>query len=118
MMIEESIVITDEKYRKGIALDEYQQEFSIVAMEEGKTGGNYMKWGYPQKPGKDRGPTEKSMPWKISLGNRHQAVARLQGMVDLLKQGLKQNRPEPETTTIRIGGGVVVHDTPNDDIPF
>ena len=81
-MIEESIVITEEKYGRGIALDEYQGGYSLVSMHQGKDGNNYLDWIFPQD--KDRKPRDKSLPWKIGLGNKQQAIQRLQMMIAVL----------------------------------
>lgn len=96
-MIEDSIIITDEKYGRGIALDEYKGEYSIVSMRHADNGNNYLDWMFPQV--KDRQPSEKSLPWKISLGNKQQAVQRLRMLLDSL-------------------GDVPAMGDPNSDIPF
>ena len=68
-------VMTDEQYRNGVALEEHEGKISIVRANEGKDGGVYVKWGFPQ--GKDRGPIAKSIPWKVELGDKEEAAAIL-----------------------------------------
>ena len=57
----------DSQYGEGVILDEYNGTFSLVLGNKGKDDKVYKKWGYPQ--GKDRGPIDKSLPWKIPLGD-------------------------------------------------
>ena len=63
---------TDDQYHNGIALEEYEGKYSVVRANKGKDGGTYVKWGYPQ--GKDRSPIEKSIPWKVELGDKQEAI--------------------------------------------
>ena len=60
-------------YGDGILLDEYKNEFSLVAAKR-KDGKTFMEWVYPQKRDGSRAPQEKSLPWKIKLGPRDEAI--------------------------------------------
>ena len=92
----------DDKYHKGVLLQEYNGEFSIVAAQEGKDGAIYKLWCFPQ--GKDRKPVEKSLPWKVKIGgNIEEARATLEYLLAALKDG--QGAMKNETDT-------------GDDIPF
>jgi len=88
-MIEGTFIETNEQYHRGFALDDYQGTVSLVGTEQGKDGKFYMQWVYPQKS-KDgaRGPSEKSIPLKIELGNREQAVTRLEKILSELRGGV------------------------------
>jgi hypothetical protein len=96
-----SYVESDENYHRGYALEEYEGKVSIVAVEIGKDGKTYMKWGFPQffKDG-ERLPAEKALPWKIELGNRQRAISSLNAMAALL------------------GGSTVQDGVSEGDIPF
>ncbi len=60
-------------YGDGILLDEYRNEFSLVAAKR-KDGKTYMEWVFPQKRDGSKEPIDKSLPWKIKLGPRDEAV--------------------------------------------
>ncbi len=82
MMTEFSHFITNEKYRTGPTLEFYGNEYSIVEAQESNTDGKvYKKWGYPQAQG--RKPLDKSIPWKIKLGNK-------EGALDILRMMMKE----------------------------
>ena len=63
---------TDYQYHNGIAIEEYEGKYSIARANRGKDGSVYVKWGFPQ--GKDRNPIEKSIPWKVELGDKQEAI--------------------------------------------
>ncbi len=75
------------KYSDGIMLEEYHDRLSLVAAQEGKGDGTtYKRWCYPQ--GKDRGPLDKAVPWKIELGhNRETAIKMLKDIISFLAPG-------------------------------
>jgi hypothetical protein len=73
---------TDSEYGDGVMLDEYQGTYSLVNAKKGKTGEVYLQWCFPQGP--DRKPREKSIPWKVKLGNQEQALKTLRYFVALL----------------------------------
>lgn len=81
----EVFIKTSEKYGSGVAIDEYQGEFSVVAAREGQDGEVYLRWVYPQL-GKDRKPAEKAIPQKITLGNKQQAIQRLEQLLLFVEQ--------------------------------
>ncbi|MDQ1336167.1 MAG: hypothetical protein QG552_3117 [Thermodesulfobacteriota bacterium] len=60
-------------YGDGILLDEYRNEFSLVAAKR-KDGKTYMEWMFPQKKDGSKQPIDKSLPWKIKLGPRDEAI--------------------------------------------
>lgn len=69
------------EYGEGIMLEEYNGTLSLVAAQEGKDGKVYMRWCYPQK---DKKPIAKSIPWKIKLGNRDEALNIIGQLLDIL----------------------------------
>ena len=64
------------QYGEGIILDNYNGAISLVAARK-KEENVYMEWVYPQKRDGSRGPMEKSLPWKITLGDREAAIKAL-----------------------------------------
>ena len=76
----------DSQYHEGILLDEYQGKYSLVAANKGKDGKVYIKWGYPQKVGEKK-PIEKSLPWKVTLGDKAAARKALLTFADILDGG-------------------------------
>ena len=76
----------DNKYGEGIMLEEYNDRLSLVFAQKPKSGNGtvYKKWCYPQ--GKDRGPLEKAIPWKIHIGrDRQEAIEMLRAIAIQLK---------------------------------
>jgi len=75
----------DSKYGEGIIIDEYRGEFSLISANRGDNETLYEQWVYPQKRG-GKGPIDKSVPWKIKLGNNKEAAMKtlkiLIGMLD------------------------------------
>ena len=86
------------KYKEGFAIDEYQGEYFMVRAQVGKDGKLYARWMRPML-GKDK-VSEKSIPWKISLGNKQQAIQRLEQLI------------------MHIEGRTTPGELPPDDIPF
>ena len=64
---------TDNTYGDGILLDEFRNEFSLVAAKR-KDGKTYMEWVFPQKRDGSKQPLDKSLPWKIKLGPRDEPI--------------------------------------------
>jgi hypothetical protein len=77
----------ENKYEEGLMLDEYQGVYSLVSAQQGKDGKIYKKWGYYQTGrGEDRRASDKSVPWKIKLGdNLQEAQAMLAYLYHQLK---------------------------------
>lgn len=83
-----SFIKTNEKYGSGVAIDEYKGEFSLCAAFEGENGQVYIRWSYPQKgKGDDRGPNDKAVPHKISLGNKQQFIQRMEQLIHQAQRG-------------------------------
>ena len=73
-------------YDDGILLNEYRNEFSLVAAKR-KAGKTYMEWVFPQKRDGSKKPIDKSVPWKIKLGSKPEAIAVLKFFLDKLEGG-------------------------------
>ena len=105
-MIEETYIETDEQYHSGVCLNEYNTRISLCQANIGQEDKKiYLKWCFPQI--KDRKPSEKSLPWKVDLGNLEQAIEILESYLAILKNtgtGTEQTEPENNPST--------------DDIPF
>jgi len=80
----ERFIKTNEKYGSGVAIDEYNGEVSVAAAIEGKDGNIYLRWVFPQV--KDRKPSEKAIPMRIGLGNKQQAIQRLEKLLLMVEQ--------------------------------
>jgi len=76
-MAEDKFFIKDEDsaYGEGILVDEYNNNWSLVSARKGKDGTVYMQWAYPQKRDGSKGPIDKSVPWKIKIGDSKAAAA-------------------------------------------
>lgn len=79
-----SFFVINEDRGTGIALDDYNGVISVAKcyQRDGKISQN---WGKPQI-GKDK-YSEKSLPWKIDIGDQHQAAATLRALADVLDGG-------------------------------
>ncbi|MBW1783427.1 MAG: hypothetical protein JRL30_22125 [Deltaproteobacteria bacterium] len=97
-------------YGDGILLDEYRNEFSLVAAKR-KDGKTYMEWVFPQKRDGSKEPIDKSLPWKIKLGSRDEAIKVLRFFL----AKLEGEAPRSNDTPIQYPPD----DAPvDDDVPF
>ena len=74
------------QYGDGILLNEYRNEFSLVAAKR-RDGETYMEWVFPQKRDGSKEPIDKSLPWKIRLGTKAEAVRVLKFFLEKLESG-------------------------------
>jgi len=98
-------------YGDEILLDEYRNEFSLVAAKR-KDGKTYMEWVFPQKRDGSKEPIDKSLPWKIKLGPKDEAIKILRFFL----AKLEGEAPYPDDIPI----DEPPPDEPpfNDDVPF
>ncbi len=97
-------------YGDGIVLNEYRNEFSLVAAKR-KDGETYMEWVFPQKRDGSKEPINKSLPWKIKLGPKNEAIKVLKFFLEKLEGDTSPSDAVPDD-----GRG---KDEPyDDDIPF
>jgi len=83
MTNQQNFLKTSDTYNEGILVDIYKNEYSLCVAEEGKDGNIYKRWIFPQV--KDRQPGEKSIPWKITLGVKQQAIQRLEQLIMMIE---------------------------------
>lgn len=96
----------DNDYGDMVLLEKYGDRYSVCSAQEGKDGGVYKRWCYPQRRVEGKNvPAEKGIPMKVTLGNRNQAVTILQGMLAALMPPV--NNPAPSGKPVDDG-----------DIPF
>ena len=69
------------KYNDGVFLQEFQDNFYLVAGGKGRTV--WKKYCYPQK--KDGQPTSKAVPMGVNLGDRYEAEEMLKSFLNALK---------------------------------
>jgi len=82
----QGFIETNLKYHSGIAVDVYGDEYSIVAAIAGEDDKVFMRWSYPQKRvGGANVPNEKAIPHKITLGNKGQAIQRLEQLIHIIE---------------------------------
>ncbi len=98
------------QYGDGIVLNEYRNEFSL-AVAKRKDGKIFMDWVFPQKRDGNKEPIDKSLPWKIKLGPKDEAIKVLKFFLEKLERDTSSPNDVPED-----GRG---KDGPYDyDIPF
>ena len=97
-------------YNDGILLNEYRNEFSLVAAKR-KDGKTYMEWVFPQKRDGSKEPIDKSVPWKIKLGSKAEAIAVLKFFLEKLEGGT----PPPDEIPVDGWSDASQYD---DEIPF
>jgi len=104
------------QYGDGVLLNEYRKEFSLVAAKR-KDGKVLMEWVFPQKRDGSKEPIDKSLPWKIKLGPKAEAIKALKFFIEKLEGGAsssddtwKKNGPSEDTWG--------KNGPSDDDIPF
>jgi len=97
-------------YGDGILLNEYRNEFSLVAAKS-KDGEIYMEWVFPQKRDGSKEPITKSLPWKIKLGPKTEAIKVLKFFLEKLEGDTSFSDDIPDDNRGKDGPY-------EDDIPF
>ncbi len=97
-------------YGDGILLNEYRSEFSLVAAKR-KDGQTYMEWVFPQKRDGSKEPINKSLPWKIKLGPKTEAIKLLKFFLEKLEDDTSFSDDIPDDNRGKDGPY-------DDDIPF
>ncbi len=98
------------QYGDGILLNEYRNEFSLVAAKR-KDDEIFMEWVFPQKRDGSKEPIDKSLPWKIKLGPKAEAIKVLKFFLEELEGGTSTSDDIPND-------GGEKNDSFDDDIPF
>ena len=105
---EKSFIETDDQYGSGLCLNKYKGEISICSAHKGDDGKIYLDWIYPQT--KDRKPSEKTLPWKIGLGEAKQAAKCLRYLAEMLDSTI--------TTALPVKRESSDPAVKKDDVPF
>ncbi len=117
------------QYGDGVLLNEYRREFSLVAAKR-KDGKVFMEWVFPQKRDGSKEPIDKSLPWKIKLGPKAEAIKTLKFFIAKLEGGTSPSDDIPDGTPDDTPGDIWGKDGPpnddtgvndgpsDDDIPF
>jgi len=67
--MEKFIALKDSKYSEGVLLNEYKGSFSLVSAREDDKGKVWMEYCFPQKRDGSKEPLDKSLPWKVKIGD-------------------------------------------------
>ncbi len=98
------------QYGDGILLNEYRNEFSLVPAKR-KDDEIFMEWVFPQKRDGSKEPIDKSLPWKIKLGSKAEAIKTLKFFLEKLEGGTSPSDDTPDDNWGKDGPS-------DDDIPF
>ena len=105
-------------YGDGIVLNEYRNEFALVAAKR-KNDEIFMEWIFPQKRDGSKEPIDKSLPWKIKLGPKAEAIKVLKFFLNELEGGTSPPVDTPDSAPVGTPGDTWGKDGPSDDdIPF
>jgi hypothetical protein len=82
----DKFIMVDREHDRGIALDEYNGKYSLVAGYIDKNGSPAMNWCFRQDYDKEakKSIPGKSMPIKIELGDKTKAISVLHDLMRLL----------------------------------
>jgi len=76
------------KYGDHVIMEEYNEQYSIIAARKGKDGAIWKEWVFPQDG--DRKPRDKAIPLKVFLGGHAQAIKVLEYMLAELRNDSQQ----------------------------
>jgi len=99
------VEIPGSQYGECIVIDEYNGQISLVLGNVGKDGKIFKKWCFPEYK---KEPREKSVPWKIPLGDKTTAEKTLSWLL----ANISADRINSQK------GGIPKADIPDDDCPF
>lgn len=80
----ENFLIIDEKYKSGIGIDVYKNEINLCTAYLTQDNKIINQWVFPQN--KNRQPSTKAIPHKISLGLKQQAIQRLEQLLLMVEK--------------------------------
>ena len=83
------------QYGDGVLLNEYRREFSLVSAKR-RDGKILMEWVFPQKRDGSKGSIDKSLPWKIKLGPKAEAIKVLKFFLEKLEDGTSPSDDIPD----------------------
>ena len=85
--MDEFLKYPESDYGEGTLTEEYNGQISLCSAQEGKDGKVYKRWMFPQV--KDKQPSAKAIPWKITLGNSpKEALERLEFHAQMIRESL------------------------------
>ena len=93
---EDFFLLTNAKYGRGIAIDFYGDEVSLVSASKNESGDIWAEWCYPQRrmDGKNV-PAEKGIPFRLTLGVRGDAIRKLEELLTMLERGKPADEDPP-----------------------
>ena len=82
----DNFILTNPEYDQGFAVEEYQGKYSLTSAYLGSDGQVRAKWCFRQEKDKESGKNVagKSIPIKVELGSKEEAVERLLEALALL----------------------------------
>ena len=82
--MEKFIALAKSEYNEGVLLNEYKGSYSLVVAKK-KGEEVYMEWCFPQKRDGSKEPMDKSLPWKVKIGDsKEEAIAMLKQLMNSL----------------------------------
>jgi hypothetical protein len=83
---EDKFIEVNSTYGSGVAVSIYKNEYSLVSATKNKEGDIWADWCFLQNfvDGK-RIPSEKTIPVKITLGLKEQAIQRLEQLLSIIE---------------------------------
>ena len=83
-MIDDTFIQTNDQYKTGVVLDEYNGDFSLVSATKGNDK-IFARWAFPQN--KEREAGEKALPVKVTLGtSKESALQTLEHFAACLRE--------------------------------
>jgi hypothetical protein len=82
----DNFIMVNQQYDSGILLEEYKDKYSLASPYIGKNGTVELKWCFRQEKDKESKENKpgKSIPIKLELGTKEEAVKHLTALLDLL----------------------------------
>ena len=85
--MDEFMKFPESDYGEGTLVEEYNGQISLCVAQEGEGDKIWKRWMFPQV--KDKQPSAKAIPWKITLGNSpKEALERLEFHANALREEL------------------------------
>ena len=82
--MEKFIALAKSEYNEGVLLNEYKGSYSLVVAKK-KGDEVYMEWCFPQKRDGSKEPMDKSLPWKVKIGDsKEEAFEMLKQLINSL----------------------------------
>jgi len=98
MIDPKNFIMTHEKYGRGIAVEEYKNEYGICSAVKPRDDGRvFAEWVYPQgrQDGKNV-PKDKAIPFRIQLGVKEQAIQILEKLIYMIEGRSDSKKVNPD----------------------